>query len=175
MNKDDKSGIKAVDDDGDGNVDDGVDKNDDDESGMLNEDPLNGLDDEGDGNVDEDIPADANGDGLSGIAGMDDNGDGTVDNGNNMDDDDEDGTSDEDPMDEVIFHIPSGTKLEEWHLASEDNYELSTRVTMFQVTYEAPERLLIELELTDEDGEKAEFLEYVYVTNVYQRFGKRVR
>lgn len=176
MNQDSENGIAGVDDDGDGQVDEATPSGlDDDEDGAGNEDPVDGLDNDGDGNVDEDVPTDANNDGGSGIAGIDDNGDGVVDNGIDNNDDDEDGASNEDTLNEVIFWIPSGTTLREDHHISSQDRTLSDRVTFFQVTRETPQRLLIELTLTGESGETVQFSEYVCARNMLQNTGKRVR
>ena len=48
--------------------------------------------------IDEDPGADRSNDGAAGLIGIDDNGDGSVDNGFDQFDDDEDGASDEDPV-----------------------------------------------------------------------------
>ncbi len=105
---DNAPGIVLIDDDGDGKVDESSgsgNQNDDDEDGQKDEDWLNGIDDDGDGAVDEDSGADMNSDGSSGIAGVDDNGDSVVDNGSDNLDDDEDGQSDEDYYDAVVFYL----------------------------------------------------------------------
>jgi prepilin-type N-terminal cleavage/methylation domain-containing protein len=102
-------GIVGIDDDNDGTVDESGITNSDDESATIDDDPVNGLDDDGDGSVDEDPGADRNGDGCPGICGIDDNGDGVVDNGS-VNDDDEDGRSDEDWIDPVVFY-QRGTQL----------------------------------------------------------------
>jgi prepilin-type N-terminal cleavage/methylation domain-containing protein len=102
-------GIVGIDDDNDGTVDESGITASDDESATVDDDPVNGVDDDGDGSVDEDPGADANGDGCPGICGVDDNGDGTVDNGS-VNDDDEDGRSDEDWIDPLVFY-QRGTQL----------------------------------------------------------------
>ncbi|MCH8194147.1 MAG: DUF11 domain-containing protein, partial [Planctomycetes bacterium] len=55
MTNDGKAGIKGIDDDGDGAVDEG-NRNDDDEDGLVDEDPLDGIDNDGDSLID--FPAD---------------------------------------------------------------------------------------------------------------------
>ncbi|HEC75996.1 MAG TPA: hypothetical protein ENI33_01905, partial [Thermoplasmatales archaeon] len=86
-------GVGGVDDDGDGLTDfddyhrilareTNIDE-DDDEDGIVNEDPVNGIDDDGDGRKDEDPPGDANGDGFPGVKGVDDDGDGKADYNDN--------------------------------------------------------------------------------------------
>ena len=106
-------GIVGIDDDNDGTVDESGITNSDDESATIDDDPVNGVDDAPLQSflciVDEDPGADANGDGCPGICGVDDNGDGTVDNGS-VNDDDEDGRSDEDWIDPVVFY-QRGTQL----------------------------------------------------------------
>ena len=135
---------------------------------------LDGLDNDGDGNIDEDTWADLNLDWASGVKDMDDDGDGAIDEGHENDDD-EDGNLSEDPLNEVIYWIPSGNTLREDHHSSGENRVLSEKVTFFQVTYEAPERILIELTLTGNAGESISFMEYVYPRNTLQKTGKRVR
>jgi len=173
MTHDDKSGIAGVDDDGDGLTDEGA-FNDDDEDGSDGEDPLDGIDNDGDGNIDEDTHDDAN------ILGMDDDADGIIDGGGPLDDD-EDGTSNEDPLNPVIYFFDSGTNtLTESLPYTGESVDLSTHVTLFQVTYEAPDtarnpRAQIALTLTSDDGESVQFVEYAYPRNILQKTGKRVR
>lgn len=102
------AGIYRIDDDANGTVD-GGDPASDDESASADEDPVNGVDDDSDGSIDEDPAADLNGDGCPGICGVDDDGDGVVDEGSG-DNDDEDGSTDEDWLDPVVFRL-SGTQL----------------------------------------------------------------
>ena len=100
-------GIVLIDDDGDGTVDKfkACCSQDEDEGfGIINEDPINGVDDDGDGLVDEDPGSDMNGDNCAGICGVDDDGDGGVDEGA-VADDDEDGSSDEDWIDPLVFYL----------------------------------------------------------------------
>lgn len=173
MTDDGKSGIEGVDDDGDGLTDEG-DKNDDDEDGVDGEDPLDGIDNDGDGNIDEDTNDDAN------ILGMDDDADGSIDEGD-VRDDDEDGTINEDPLNPVIYSFDSGTNtLTESLPHTGESVDLSTHVTSFQVTYEAPDTthdpiVQVALTLTGDDGESVQFVEYAYPRNVLQNTGKRVR
>lgn len=168
MTDDDKSGIIGLDDDGDGFTDEG-DRNDDDEDGLIDEDPLDGIDNDGDGNIDEDTGDDSN------IAGMDDDGDGSIDEGDAKDDD-EDGTINEDPLNPLIYSYDNGTStLQVSDTYSAQTVVLSTRVSAFQVTYEAPQRILITLTLTGDDGESVTFSETVHLENTYQKLGKRVR
>jgi prepilin-type N-terminal cleavage/methylation domain-containing protein len=90
-------GAPAVDDDGDGSIDESL-VADDDEDGVPDDDPRNGRDDDGDGSIDEDPGADANADGRPGARGFDDDGDRIADEGD-IEDDDEDGADDEDGWD----------------------------------------------------------------------------
>lgn len=174
MNLDHSPGIGLVDDDGDGTIDDGG-AGDDDEDGLNDEDALDGLDNDSDGNIDEDFTNDITGDGKAGIAGMDDDGDDSVDEGN-FKDDDEDGSFGEDPLNELLYLFDSGSStLRESFPETGEMTDLSTHVTLFRTTYEAPERILIELTLTGDDGEIVEFVEYVCPRNTYQKTGRRVR
>ncbi len=111
---DGKPGIRDFDDDGNGFKDDVLSPaGDDDESNdwSQSEDPINGVDDDGDGSVDEDPGADNNGDSAPGIAGVDDDVDGTIDEGD-VADDDEDGQSDEDWFDPVVFYLQGSALIE---------------------------------------------------------------
>jgi hypothetical protein len=178
MTKDGAKGIDGVDDDGDGSVDESgawADDDEDNEFATSNEDPLDGIDNDGDGNIDEDCPSDANADGSPGIAGMDDDGDGQVDEGF-ADDDDEDGNQFDAGLFPVIYLWNSATStLTESMPNTGESVDLSTHVTLFQVTYEAPERILIVLTLTGDDGESVTFTEYAHPRNTFQKIGKRVR
>ena len=174
MNLDSAPGIALIDDDGDGAIDDGG-TGDDDEDGLIDEDQLDGLDNDGDGNIDEDTTLDTTKDGAAGIKGMDDDGDGSVDEGL-FKDDDEDGSFGEDPLNALLYLFDSGSRtLRESFPETGETTDLSTHVTLFRVTYEAPERILIELTLTGDDGEIVEFVEYVCPRNTFQKTGRRVR
>lgn len=167
MTDDGQAGISGLDDDGDGVTDEGI-KNDDDEDGLADEDPIDGIDNDGDGNIDED-----KGDGN--IPGMDDDGDGQIDEGD-VRDDDEDGLVNEDSLDPIIYTLDSGTNtLKETDSTAAQTVDLSTHATAFQVTFEAPQRILIELTLTGDHGEVIQFSEYAFARNVFQWNGKRVR
>jgi hypothetical protein len=147
---------------------------DDDEDGVYNEDRIDGEDNDGDGNIDEDPPADVNGDGAPGIKGIDDDGDGEVDEGSYYDDDEDDSLDDSGIVTE-IYRFNSGTSrllVEVPYLGVTNT--LSEQVTSFQVSYETPERILIEFTLTGDDGKGVTFSEYVHVQNTRQRIGKRV-
>ena len=107
--------------------------------------------------------------------------DGQVDNGASLSDDDEDGDNDEDILNPLIYNFDSGTNtLTESIPYTGETTDLSTRVTLFQVTYEAPDathgpRVQIALTLTGDDGESVQFVEYAYPRNILQKTGKRVR
>ncbi len=105
------SGIKGIDDDGDGYVDEANSHNDDEFEDFNNEDWVNGLDDDADGSIDEDSPSDMNADGCAGVCWVDDDQDGSVDEGS-ADDDDEDGSTYEDWLDTVVFHLVAGELVE---------------------------------------------------------------
>lgn len=174
INDDGESGIDGIDDDGDGSIDE-ESSMDDDEDNANDEDPLDGVDNDGDGNVDEDMPDDINGDNEAGIAGIDDDGDGSIDEGQ-TNDDDEDGSRDEDPLNAIIYLFDSGSNtLTESVPHIGQTTVLSTRVTVFQATFDTPDRILITLTLTGDDGETVTFSEYVHIENTYQRIGKRVK
>ena len=111
---DNAPGIVLIDDMGDGTVDkfSGCCYMDDEEDfGIIDEDPINGVDDDGDGLVDEDPGSDMNGDGCPGRCGIDDDGDGLIDEGSNTDDD-EDGQSNEDWYDPVVFYLSGDTLMQ---------------------------------------------------------------
>jgi prepilin-type N-terminal cleavage/methylation domain-containing protein len=178
-------GIQGVDIDGDGSFDEGNFK-DEDEDGLVDEDLFDGLDNDGDGSIDEEVSQDLTGDAMPGILGIDDDGDGAVDemaNPNYINDDDEDGVKDEEEVLFAVYSYDSSTNtLTEIH--SDPNsgiynpapqVVLSDHVTNFEAFFEAPERIRITLELTNDNGESVTFTEYVCPRNVYQRNGKRVR
>ena len=178
---DDGFGIPGLDDDGDGTIDDGAAKDDEDEDGVTDEEILDGLDDDGDGNIDEDLGKDSNRDSSPGISGMDDDGDLSVDEGKD-DDDDEDGTVDEDIPNLILYSFDApNTALYKvtpdpvGGMTGAVYATVSDRVTFFQTTYLDPDKILIELTLTAADGETAAFSEYVSPRNRYQKTGKRVR
>ncbi|MCP5178833.1 MAG: prepilin-type N-terminal cleavage/methylation domain-containing protein [Pseudomonadales bacterium] len=87
--KDGKPGIRGIDDDGDGSIDENsILTHDDDEDGTINEDGLNLHDDDGDGAIDEDYGS---------LVAVDDDGD---------------GSTDEDWIDPVVYYL-SGASLVE--------------------------------------------------------------
>lgn len=107
-------GILGIDDDGDGLVDVSTGPNperDNDEDGLIAEDSLGGGDADGDGAVDEDIHQDMNKDVAPGVAGVDDDLDGNIDEGL-IRDDDEDGVSNEDWFDPLVFRLQAGELIE---------------------------------------------------------------
>ena len=108
------AGIYLIDDDGDGQVDESSAGwwDDDEEDNNWDEDPVNGIDDDGDGKVDEDSHMDMNGDNCPGTCGIDEDGDGSIDEGGTDYDDDEDGLSDEDWHDPLVFYLAGGTLME---------------------------------------------------------------
>lgn len=173
-------GILGWDDNGDGWVDYGPNDSDD-EGYMADEDPVDGIDNDGDGMVDEDPGTDMNGDGRPGLAGVDDDSDGNVDEGSYQDDD-EDGRIDEDPMVPRIFSVDTATKtLQELTAARAVVQNLCTHVTAFSATYvdddqpDTAPRVLLSLTITGDDAKVYTFAEYVYLRNVLERCGKRVR
>jgi type II secretory pathway pseudopilin PulG len=114
-------GIYLIDDSGDGTVDKFsacCSQDDDEDFGIINEDPINGVDDDGDGLIDDDPGGDMNADACPGICGIDDDRDGTIDEGFARDDD-EDGLNNEDWLDPVVFYL-SGSTLQQRHPAPWD-------------------------------------------------------
>ena len=110
-NNDGGSGVVGIDDNDDGSVDNGRNSNDDDEDGVMEEDPVNGMDDDGDGAVDEAPLADAENDNAPGLPGVDDDLDGSTDEGLDGDND-EDGSLNEDWLDTVVFFLDGTTLME---------------------------------------------------------------
>ncbi len=113
MNKDGAPGLKGIDDNGDGYIDNSLalpPSADDDEDGSADEDPQNNEDDDGDGIIDEDTSGDINGDGqgqtcilfiCTPIAG-------------DSFDDDDDSFDNEDHIDTVAFFILGNQLIERW-------------------------------------------------------------
>ena len=104
-------GIYQIDDSGDGDVDKFsacCSQDDDEDFGIVNEDPINGVDDDGDGLVDDDPGGDVNADACPGFCGIDDDADGSIDEGSALDDD-EDGANDEDWLDPLVFYLSGST------------------------------------------------------------------
>jgi hypothetical protein len=162
-----------VDDDGDGSVDEG-DPRDDDEDGLIDEETLNGVDDDGDGNIDEDLAEDTTKDNKPGFAGMDDDGDGQVDEGDYRDDD-EGGAPNDDGPNARIFQISTGTRLVQKDQTPSQERLLSDCVSFFRATFQSPDRFVVELKLTDAHGQTVAFVETACARNVRQAVGKRVR
>lgn len=113
MNQDGAPGLKGIDDNGDGYIDNSLalpPSADDDEDGSADEDPQNDIDDDGDGGVDEDTSGDMNGDGqgqtcilfiCTPIAG-------------DSFDDDDDTLDNEDHIDTVAYYIVGNQLMERW-------------------------------------------------------------
>jgi len=112
---DNATGIFQVDDGGDGDVDEFSACcywDDDEDFGITNEDDINNNDDDNDGRVDEDPGSDINGDGCHGLCGVDDDSDGLIDEGSGSSNDDEDGQTDEDWYDPVVFYLAGDTLMQ---------------------------------------------------------------
>ncbi|UCH81609.1 MAG: prepilin-type N-terminal cleavage/methylation domain-containing protein [Nitrospiraceae bacterium] len=105
-----KSGLKGIDDNNDGLIDNGFAGADDDEDGVKNEDPIDGVDNDGDGRIDEDPGSQFY---------------------TSVDDDDGDGPWDEDVFDPVIYYL-NGTDLRERR--DEYNFTISDFVLASNVT-----------------------------------------
>ncbi len=106
-------GLWNLDDDGDGEIDEGNDA-DDDEDGATNEDWLDGVDNDGDGRIDEDPGDDLNNDSCAGVCGVDDDDDGLIDENftGAEDNDDEDDANAEDWLDLRVFHLSGNLLME---------------------------------------------------------------
>jgi prepilin-type N-terminal cleavage/methylation domain-containing protein len=176
-------GIKGVDEDGDGMLDEENFK-DEDEDGSFGEEPIDGLDNDGDGAVDEEVQPDYDMNGVPGISNMDDDGDNLVDEVPNKpaDDDEDDLINEEEILFAVYSYNASAKTLTEIHSHSHNGiYDpaprvvLSDHVTNFEAFFDAPERIRITMTLTGDDGESVTFCEYVCPRNALQRKGKRVR
>lgn len=167
-NNDNAPGIWQVDDDADGEIDEG-DIADDDEDGFEDEDPVDGVDNDGDGRIDEDPGADLNADGCAGKCGVDDDLDLFVDEVAPANDD-EDTATNEDWLDTRVFQIVEGALVERTPL----NFDLNglngitgrdiavetivENVTMLNIIRESPagsrnEFVRIELQIGAADGE----------------------
>lgn len=174
---DGRNGLKNIDDDGDGQVDESGAANvgDDDEDGLADEDPIDGLDNDGDGDIDEDPGNDATNDGATGIAGRDDDGDGATDEGSGTDDD-EDGTINDWEVLPVlyVFDSAAGTLAETWPLAGTTTI-LGRQVTDFRVRRQAPGLFEVTITMCDATGDTLSLTEYVYQRNLRQSAGKWVR
>ena len=107
-------GIYLIDDMGDGTVDNLISccyMDDDEDAGITDEDAINGIDDDGDGLVDEDPGNDMNADGCPGTCGIDEDSDDLIDEGSSADDD-EDGQSDEDWYDPIVFYLDGNVLIQ---------------------------------------------------------------
>lgn len=168
-NNDNAPGIWQVDDDADGEIDEG-DVADDDEDGSEDEDPIDGIDNDGDGRIDEDPGADLNADGCAGKCGVDDDSDLFVDEVA-APNDDEDTATDEDWLDTRVFQIVEGNLIERTPV----NFDLNgangitgrdiavetivENVSMLNISRESPagsrhELVRIELQLRTAEGEQ---------------------
>lgn len=167
-----EAGIIGIDDDGDGSVDesDSLEPyNDNDENNLQSDDWVDGLDNDDDGSIDEDMHQDMNKDFAPGIEGIDDDNDGAKDEGH-MADDDEDGTTNEDWFDPVVFYLAGTTLVERLPVPWDENGDflvtgkdyvenpLAENVSRFEVTKtitasDAVQLITIELELTGAGAE----------------------
>jgi prepilin-type N-terminal cleavage/methylation domain-containing protein len=105
-----KSGLKNIDDNNDGIIDNGNSTEDDDEDSLKNEDPIDGVDNDGDGRIDEDA--------HNAFYGSAENDDG-------------DSKNNEDFFDPVIYYL-QGTDLKERH--DELQFTTSDKVIAENVT-----------------------------------------
>jgi len=176
------SGLPGLDDDWDGLIDE-ESPWDDDESGWVDEDRLDGRTNDGDSRIDEDWGADMNGDGAPGAAYVDDDGDGSIDEGASSDDD-EDGSSGEDPIEPLAYYVDpearppqlverhpvDGTTVlaENLYYETEDDYAAGFTVTRVQQADGTP-LIAIRLILVTESGEPVEFRTSVAATNCTRR------
>jgi len=130
-----RPGLRDIDDNNDGTVDNGANNRDDDEDGLVNEDLIDGIDNDGDNRVDEDP------DGFFYTS---------------QEDDDGDGAWGEDVFDPVIYYL-NGTTLHERH--DEYNwitadYAIAENVAEFRVLRRRVEgNTLIDIYLRLEKGE----------------------
>ncbi len=156
-------GIVGIDDNNNGTIDEFTFWEDDDEDGLKEEDPINGIDDDQDGVVDEDPKDDMNNDSKSGIIGVDDDGDGLIDEAQRWDDD-EDGFDNEDWLDPVVFRLQGTDLIERTPTPGAtvggqfSEHILAQNVTFFQAErFGTPAKPLLRLTLTitDSGGESA--------------------
>jgi len=176
MNNDGAAGILGIDDDNDGTIDEST-SNDDDEMVPVDSDKYDGIDNDGDLMIDEDVKADMNNDGFSGIAQFDDDDDGIIDNGVNANDDDEDGTPDEDPIDTLIYSYDAGTKT-----IKENGKTIAQNVEQFSVQYvydptvtKIGPMVVITLSMKDSQGRQINLYEQVYPRNIVQKDGEKIQ
>ena len=91
-------------------------------------------------------------------------------------DNDEDSSFQDDPLNPVVYKFDGGAHtLTERVPETGQATVLSNHATFFEVTWEAPARILITLTLTDDQGKSITFSEYACPRNVLQKTGKRVR
>ena len=132
-------GIMGIDDNEFGGIDD-KGKDDDDEAGASNEDPIDGIDNDGDGMTDED-PADNFYKYFS--------------CGTNNNDDDDDDTSKEDPLDPLIYYMDGSTLMERLDVmgVTQRTSPLAENVSEFQVLRRRVDgNTLIDIHLKLDDG-----------------------
>ena len=167
-------GVRGLDDDGDGHVDE-ASIEDDDEDGFVNEDPIDGIDNDGDGSIDEDPSADANADGAPGLRNFDDDADGSTDEGQAADDD-EDGRVNEDGPNLLRFYWVAGEQALYEALEDQAPYVILAGVQDFQARYltGAAGEPLVELSLRVRPGSGADDLDLttrIYPANLAGRHG----
>ncbi len=171
MNDDSAPGLYLIDDNGNGQVDDSTNASpneDNDEDGLTGEEILNGLDDDGDGSIDEDLSSDMTRDFASGVIGVDDDDDGSIDEFN-KNDDDEDGKSDEDGYESLVFYLQGQVLKKRTPVPWDEDSsgvidgrdfivsDIADKVTRFRVErvpvlVGAADLVVITLELTDADS-----------------------
>ena len=179
MDGDSSPGIRYIDENGDGWDDVASGVQDDDEDFSKDEDWCDGVDNDGDGSIDEDYDDNNYKSGKPGIAAMDDDGDGRTDE-DSQDDDDEDGTKDEDPLNPIMYYRYGGTDallIDPAPMGSADT--LCLDVTSFIAHYH-PETATMNPYLTlqlilSSGGETVTVYEAVHMENLQQKCGKRVR
>ncbi|MFK8020098.1 MAG: PilW family protein [Pseudomonadales bacterium] len=166
-------GLWRLDDDGDGEIDEG-DNDDDDEDGTSDEDWLDGIDNDGDGRIDEDPGADVLNNGCPGLCGTDDDGDDLVDEtfSGGVGNDDEDNLGGEDWLDLRVFHMSNNQLLERIPapfevsgtppISGRDFVEEVIAYDVVELSFERldtgtnAELVRIELKLENEEGERVE-------------------
>ena len=176
-------GILGIDDDGDGQVDEEGQAEDDDEDSYyslgqmnVNEDKVDSQDNDADGSFDEDPDNDLNQNNLPGIAGKDDDGDGTVDDGwaGLMQDDDEDGQVNEDPIEYWVYYCDPACDPNGGQLIQRDpnghTAVLAEGVTTFEVTRREANSSGVELTLgiTASGGEETLLKTAVYLLPAFE-------
>ena len=123
-------------------MDGGVGGDDPDAGSTGTPEPCNEIDDDGDGRVDEDWFNDITRDGVAGIIGIDDDGDGSVDEGGDERDNDEDGQTNEDSIEPVVYRLSGSTLIERLpNLTPVDGTDFSEYVLAENVVLFAVRRL----------------------------------